>query len=770
MLSPADLEVVARDASLPGLATVLDAFASADLVRRQLTDAPPGIPVISYVRYKPGASCLTALRYPAPLGDAFVTLKAVGLDATEKWAKYANHRGALRDDAGRIVLRRFPLDGALSGPRWLCDPSRREDACRDLCLPRSVFEVLAYKPERRLVMAASEGARPLAVVKCYDETGFTHALRAHQALANVEGLMVRSATAWSERRRTIATPWIDGRLLSVAHDPVYLFGIAGERLADIHNAPLQLRDTESEQVAQVGLHRIVQAVAHWAPSSRDAMQRIVFRLATLRHESRIDAVPIHGDFYTKQILLAPDGVWLLDFDECAMADPHTDLALFVAHLERDVLRDTCTRERADTVTSALLEGYGRSRAIDARRLTWRTAEAMLRLSPHPFRHRDPDWPALTRHLIARAETLLDTLPPHRSSSTRLAPSVSAPPTGVWAALSNDSALNFATALRDPEVATRLLTGRQGTTVTPPVTVQHTSLLRHKPGRRGLIAFDVRTDTATERWLGKVRARGTDLRAAAIHERLWSAGARCIPEPLGVVPAAHMTLQRAVPGIPLLQALTQGGSPSALGTAVADTLHAFHSLPVDPDRHWSLEDELSVLGERAAALRARLPGRSLQLARIYDALMDVGLSFRTRSTRTLIHRDFYHDQVLIDGDTCTIVDLDLVSTGDPGIDLGNFAAHLIELHWRDRLDTATAAACLTAFADASIARAPQRVTHDVIARYTLLSLGRLLEIASRFPDRAPYVPRLVERLDEGIARFGQHAWPAPTTEVHAWYAA
>ena len=370
-------------------------------------------------------------------------------------------------------------------------------------------------------------------------------------------------------------------------------------------------------------------------------------------------------------------------------------------------------------------------------------------------------------LVARAESLLESLPPDRPARRSVATD---PLNGAWSALSDDAALSFATAFRDPVVATRVLADRGGHSPAVTVTVQRTTLLRHKAGRRGLLSFDVRSGAEQETWLGKVRARGTDLRSATIHQRLWAAGARCIPEPLGVVHAARMTLQRAVPGVPLLQALEQGASPTVLGAMVAHTLHAFHSLTVEPDRHWSLDNELTVLRRCSEELRTRVPTQSAQLERLYGALMDVADPLRYRSTRTLIHRDFYHDQVLVDGCVCTLVDLDLVATGDPGIDLGNFVAHLIELQWRGCLDVATADACLTSFAESSIELSPRVVSHDVIARYTLLSLGRLLEIASRHPDRAPFVPRIVELLKRGVSQFSQRTELATLTEVYSWHAA
>ena len=220
MLSPSDRVVAMRDRALPGLATVLSAADAAALVARLVPDAPRGTPQVTYTRYKPGASCLVALRYDGGAGEPeFVTLKAVSHDAHEKWEKYRSSKRVVADDALRIAIRRFPNDGELDGPRWLFDAARRPQVLAALGLGADVqMEVIAYKPERRLVVRAVRGGVPVAVIKCHDEGGFVNALAAHRALAQLPHLPVRAATAWHGPRGVILSPWIDGRILDVATD------------------------------------------------------------------------------------------------------------------------------------------------------------------------------------------------------------------------------------------------------------------------------------------------------------------------------------------------------------------------------------------------------------------------------------------------------------------------------------------------------------------------------------------------------------------------
>lgn len=44
----------------------------------------------------------------------------------------------------------------------------------------------------------------------------------------------------------------------------------------------------------------------------------------------------------------------------------------------------------------------------------------------------------------------------------------------------------------------------------------------------------------------------------------------------------------------------------------------------------------------------------------------------------VHRDFYHDQVLIHGDRLAVLDLDDAAMSEPAVDVANFVAHLMLL--------------------------------------------------------------------------------------------
>lgn len=745
MLSQADRALVGRDPTLRGLPTLLDARATSDLLRAVMgaqTDAPPDI---HYLRYKPGTSCLSGARVASAAGIVQFTLKALGEQAEDKLDGARRDPRATVDEAHRIVIRQFPDDGELKGPRWLL--GRDTDAARaHLGLDGCRLHVLAYKPERRMVVSALRDGTPVAVIKCYDSTGYGRAMQAHCALAT-SGLGVPSVAAQHDRRATIVTPWTDGHVLDPAHAPLWQFELVGDELARLHASPLVIPNSTSPGDEWASLVRAAGDVTTWLPDVGATMQRAVTGVGALHRMLAPSLVAIHGDFYANQILVHDRGVTFLDFDELVMGDAHADIALFIAHLESDVLRFAYPAARAQAIRAALLRGYQRTAYVDTERLALRTADALLRLTPHPFRHRMPDWPRLTRRLVARAAEVLDSVQRLSARAVR-----AATPSTTERELRDDVTLAAAALLLNHDHATRALAERTHTPHVGDVSVIGTCVTRHKPGRRCMIAFDVSIDGHRERWLGKVRAKGADMRSARIQQQLWQAGLRHMAEPLGVVETSRLTLQRAVAGRSCLRALELGTAATVIAHDVTHALRELQTTAVVPERTWTLDDEVQALLERLHALRLVYRDDAAAIADVERSLMQLAEPLRQRTAQSVIHRDFYHDQVVLDRDGCTIVDLDLVAIGDPALDVGNFIGHLIELSWR----TPLAARRLNTLADAIVSAAQQLAPDewdvDAVTRYAFLTLGRLMEIATRHAERRVLLPKLLSQLQAQLQSF------------------
>jgi hypothetical protein len=324
--------------------------------------------------------------------------------------------------------------------------------------------------------------------------------------------------------------------------------------------------------------------------------------------------------------------------------------------------------------------------------------------------------------------------------------------GAGHALRADANLAFAAPLLDRSVASDALRTRMQPGSGREVRVSRAELLRHKPGRRCLLGFEITRGAGTPggTWLGKVRAKGTNVRAAAMHQSLWDSGLRCIAEPLGVIPAFQMTLQRMVHGISCAEALGADAEWDALGSGIADSLIRLHRAPVSTGRTWNVDDEMETLRDRLLALRERQPQHHLAVTKLQRRLMEIAEPLHQRSTRAIVHRDFYHDQVLVAAGTCCVVDLDLVADGDPALDVGNFVGHLVELAWRGVVQAERAMQLAGSFVQAYQALAPGCMPESTIVRYAYLTLGRLVEIAAHHEDRLPFVPVLLFNLQERLS--------------------
>src|SRR6266540_364842 len=103
-----------------------------------------------------------------------------------------------------------------------------------------------------------------------------------------------------------------------------------------------------------------------------------------------------------------------------------------------------------------------------------------------------------------------------------------------------------------------------------VKVKSITVLRHKPGRRCVIEYDVRVESPDAprqrmRLIGKVRARRFGNEGYRMLDSVWNAGfdARSsdgisTPEPVGVIPKFRMWLQRKVDGTEATARLLETG--------------------------------------------------------------------------------------------------------------------------------------------------------------------------------------------------------------------
>jgi len=317
----------------------------------------------------------------------------------------------------------------------------------------------------------------------------------------------------------------------------------------------------------------------------------------------------------------------------------------------------------------------------------------------------------------------------------------------------DASLPFAAAALDPAMAQCVLA--QALDHPAALRLDAIRVLRHKAGRRCLIAYDAALNGEPVTVLGKIRAKGLDAHTYKLHQALWqanfdahSADNISVPQALGLVPQWNMWLQRSVLGVPVTSLLAQHGGV-ALATRMADVAHKLHRANVPPRRTHNMVDELRILHERLDIVRQQYPAWSKRLDRLLAACAHLGASITPQQCG--IHRDFYADQVLVDGERLWLVDLDLYCAGDAGLDIGNFAAHIAEWSLRTLGSLDALFDHEHALIERYVALAGAAVRPAIYA-YATLTLARHIWISTLFTARQPFTAPLLELCEARLLRW------------------
>lgn len=277
------------------------------------------------------------------------------------------------------------------------------------------------------------------------------------------------------------------------------------------------------------------------------------------------------------------------------------------------------------------------------------------------------------------------------------------------------------------------------------------LLRHKPGRRALVEYELSMDGSsgaeTLTLLGKIRAKGLDRKTPALMTELArngftadSADGISVPEVMGEIPELQMWLQRKVPGVPLTNWLA-GADGLNMARRVAEAALKIHRINVPAPRRHTVDDELRILQERLELLMEQRPEWRARLASVLARCWKQCEPLRTRPTCG-VHRDFYPAQILADGGRLWILDFDLYCESDPALDIGNFLGHVTEQSLRE---TGTPHA-LKQVEETLLQYYLQWAgssAHYAVETYHTLTLVRHISISTQFPERQHTTEPLLE---------------------------
>jgi hypothetical protein len=421
----ADQELIARDSAIPGLGSLLQPAMLLDALRGQVNLDHLDNMRLDYVRYKPGMNCIGRYVLTSNGREFLAYAKAFGSDAFQKMRKAAartevggpHGAGRIASHENALLFSWFPNDLKLRSIGRLGSPATRARLLgrifkHDGDWQESGYEILNYKPERRLVCRLETTTGTAATVKFYTPGEFRRTAHLRRNRAFPERLGVPRHMGGSKKHAVHAFEWLPGEnLRAISLNPAQghdWHRKAGALLTEFHGcAPEAL---ESMPVADTikSIGEIARQLSFILPATGGLANRLAQRLCGFVAGAQGSDCPVHGDFYDKQIIVSPGGAALIDLDRSRMGTAAEDLGCFLAHLELLCLSEPGfeTRRKA-SLADGLLQGYaeagGRYLADD---LPGWTALSLFRLSHQPFRDRAADWPERTQEILSRTNGLL----------------------------------------------------------------------------------------------------------------------------------------------------------------------------------------------------------------------------------------------------------------------------------------------------------------------------------------------------------------------------
>lgn len=278
------------------------------------------------------------------------------------------------------------------------------------------------------------------------------------------------------------------------------------------------------------------------------------------------------------------------------------------------------------------------------------------------------------------------------------------------------------------------------------------LVRHKPGRRCLVEYDVQVERPNApieivTLIGKSRVRRSGNEAFRLQQAIWDAGfdsesadGISSPEPIGVIAAFQMWFQRKVDG-PTAEKLIGTTHGADLPRRVARAIHKLHTAGVPTEKTHTIQDELKILRGCFDQLKTDAPQWSQRLDQLMAGCERVSANTPKRGSCG-IHRDFYASQIIVNDERLWLLDFDLYCQGDPALDVGNFIGHITEQALREfgSPDALREAECVL---EEEFVRLSGECVRPAVHLYRDLTLARHIFLSTKFPERKHLTERLLE---------------------------
>ncbi len=284
------------------------------------------------------------------------------------------------------------------------------------------------------------------------------------------------------------------------------------------------------------------------------------------------------------------------------------------------------------------------------------------------------------------------------------------------------------------------------------------LRRHKPGRRCLIEYDLLVKHPYNppfamTLMAKIRMKSHDHKTWAVLNSLWEGDFNDntddnikIPCPVGEIPHWHMMLQLKVSGTEL-EAMLAGSRGEHLAKQIAESAFKIHNSGIPTRRRHTMANELDILNERLSRTANANPHWSIRIKDIIKHCEKRGNNLPTVPLCG-IHRDFYADQIIVNGRLLYLLDFDLYCKGDPALDIGNFIAHITEFSLRTFNNADALINVKHALSNRYLQLNPN-IKRQSIQTYETLTLARHIYISTLLSERKPFTLALLELTEQRL---------------------
>jgi len=785
-------DIVKREKNILGLSTLLDPESFVKILQPFFPEKILENMILSYIRYKPGMNCLTLYELKVNGKKHEIYAKAFGRDNKIKIQKYKKRttiNGTIGfgriflEDKG-IMVGLFPNDNKINSLKFLDNGKNQEDIFRKLFphrkeLWKGKVQTLQYKPEKRYggVITTKSGSQ--ATIKFYDKVGFLKAKKNALIFKSKKNLRISQCLGHSNKGMILGFEWINGKDLGklLLENPKFAkkaVANTGKALAKLHSRKIANLDNFNSDYWFQNFSRQEDLIKHICPHLENQFRKLGKHLRSFLYSSMSVSNPIHSDFNPSQVIVDVDGnVTLLDFDRAGLGDPRLDLGSFIASLYYLLLFGKISKYRFQKLKDKFLNNYHGKIGQTFPDLEMFIAAGLLKIANHPFRMNQPNWVIQTEQILNKIKKIIrqnrsEEIPiPITSSIKKKGKKFTEFNTQTSLETIDDSNLpHLQTAMNVDKVEqylNKLFQSKLGKNTK--ANLRSIKKIRHKQGKRCLIEYEIELGRENRSYkkiklLGKMHRKGLDKTTFRIQNSFQKAGFDSkssdkisLPEAIGVIPEIDMWLQKKIDGIPVINLLVKKDGEKIAGR-IAEAIYKVHLANIPTKRHHTVKKELLILNERLTKIARLNPSLAPRINRVLDECKEL-VKYLPGTVSVGIHRDFYHDQVLVSGHRIFLLDFDLYCMGDPGLDIGNFVGHLQEFSLRKFGNPNALSRQENALIERFIELSGE-FRRTSVEIYTTLTLVRHVSISQQFSDRRQFTEPLLslceDRLQTQISAF------------------